>query len=218
MALVQQADTFVLADTFQYSRQSFQNRARLRNPQGWQWITVPLKGGQHGTPIDQVRLRSHLRWERMHWRALAYNYRTTPFFDHFEPVVQSVLNQTWDHLGALTCTTVPLVADVLGLDANILRASALPGRPATLPAILQAVGASTLLIPERVADIDGGHADDVRLLHLNHPTYRQNFEGFEEGMSSLDLAFNYGPEASTMLVRSVRVSRYSPNNASSTAP
>ena len=53
-ALLLAVDCFVLADTFQYSRQSFQNRTKVRNPQGWQWVSIPLKGGQHGRPICQV--------------------------------------------------------------------------------------------------------------------------------------------------------------------
>lgn len=218
MALVQQADTCVLADTFQYSRQSFQNRARIRNPQGWQWISVPLKGGQHGTAIDRVRLRSHLRWQRPHWRALTYNYRTSPFFVHFERELQSVLDQEWHHLGALTCKTVQVLADFLGLGTKILRASALAGRPETVSDILEAVTPSTLLIPEAVAEIDAGHAEKVRILHVAPSTYRQNFDGFEAGMSALDLVFNYGPEASRMLAQWTCTARNSVKKAPSVAP
>ena len=50
VALMHYATHFVLADTMQYSRQSFQNRTRVRTREGSSWVSVPLKGGQHGSP------------------------------------------------------------------------------------------------------------------------------------------------------------------------
>ena len=87
MALIDRADRVVLADTFQYSRQSFQNRARLRTPQGWQWISIPLRGRQHGTPIREVMIWQRPAWLRKHLKALVYNYRGTPFFTYYEPAL-----------------------------------------------------------------------------------------------------------------------------------
>jgi hypothetical protein len=211
MALVQAADRFVLADTFQYSRQSFQNRTRLRNPQGWQWISVPLKGGQHGTAIAEVRLRHHLLWQRSHRRALAYNYRTSPFYAHVEERLLSVLEDDWMHLGPLNCTTVEVLAAVLGLRTPLVRASALPGRPGSVPEVLAALQAKVLLVPAPVVSIDADHAKCSRVLHVDLPAYHQNFEGFEPGMSALDLFCNYGPEAAGMLARASRIgSVYAP--------
>lgn len=205
MALVQVADCFVLADTFQYSRQSFQNRTRLRNPQGWQWISVPLKGGQHGTDIHDVRLRHHLPWQRTHHRALRYNYRTTPFYPYVEGRLHALLERDWTHLGALTCETVEVLSDALGLGTPIIRASTLPGAPASVPEVLDAIEPATLMVPEPVAAIDAEHAPRAYLYRFEHPTYRQNFEGFEPGMSALDLLLNYGPESAGRLARAAHV-------------
>ena len=205
MALVQAADRFILADTFQYSRQSFQNRTRLRNPQGWQWISVPLKGGQHGTDIQDVRLRHHLPWQRTHHRALRYNYRTTPFYPYMEERLHALLERDWTRLGALTCETVEVLSDALGLDTPIIRASTLPGAPASVPEVLDAIEPATLMVPEPVAEIDAEHAPRTDVLCFEHPTYRQNFDGFERGMSALDLILNYGPEAARMLARAAHV-------------
>ncbi|NBC17782.1 MAG: hypothetical protein GVY18_10755 [Bacteroidetes bacterium] len=210
MALVQAVDCVVLADTFQYSRQSFQNRARLRNPQGWQWISIPLKGGQHGTGIDEVRLRHHLPWQRTHRRALLYNYRTAPYYPYVEDRLHAVLEREWTHLGTLTCKTVEVLADALGLSTRIRHASALPGAPTSIPEVLAVLGPSTLIVPEPVADIDAEHAERSRVFQFDHPSYRQNFEGFEPGMSALDLLLNYGPESAGMLARSTQVSSSAP--------
>lgn len=198
-ALMRQVDTFVLADTFQYSRQSFQNRARLRTPTGWQWISVPLSGGQHGRPIHAVQVAEGRRWQRSHERALTYNYRATAWFEFYEHRLRPCFHQPWPTLADLTCATVAFLRDGLRLPARLMRASDLPGRPQTLPDVLTAMGDTDLLVPAQTARHDTAQVPTARVFAFAEPTYRQHFAGFVPGMSALDLLFNYGPEAGAML-------------------
>lgn len=209
LALVQAADVFVLADTFRYSKRSDQNRARLRTPQGWQWISVPLQAHQGGRPIRAVALENRERWLVKHWRSFQYNYRTTPYFEFYEPEVAPFFERTWERLGPLACASVELQHRLLGLDTRLVRASELPGAPATRPAVLEAVGAQALLtLPDAGARrVDGRDAISMKthVLRFDLPAYRQNFEGFEQGMAAADLLFNYGPEAARMIARPARL-------------
>ena len=192
-----EADVFVLADTFQYSRQSFQNRSPLRTPDGRQWISIPLKGGQHGKPILDVGIWGKHRWIGKHWRALEYNYRTTPYFEFYEHRLRPVFDRDWDRLSELTAASVEIVRDLLGIDTQIALASQLSGAPSTLDGILAATGREDLLIPRESLGVDAELAASV--LEFDPPRYRQNFEGFEPEMSALDLLFNYGPACLTMI-------------------
>lgn len=202
-AVMDAADGVVLADTLQYSRQSFQNRARLRTPQDWQWISVPLKGGQHGRPICEVMIRNRQPWSGKHWRALHYNYRRSPYFDFYEPRIKPLFGTHWETLGELTCRTVELMAELLGLSTPIERASQLDGGPRSVPDILEACEASRLLTGEDTSAADRESADEVQVLMLSTLRYRQNFDGFVPGMSALDLLFNYGPESLAVIRRAV---------------
>lgn len=204
-ALLVAAERFVLADTFQYSRQSFQNRTRLRNPEGWQWVSVPLKGGQHGRPIHAVRIRPVPGWQKQHWKAFHFNYRRAPFFEFYEEALRPFFERPWTHLGALTCATVECLHRLLGLSTPLMRASALPEAPATLPALVEAGGGAPLVTLPETAPHDAAEVADVRVLRFDHPEYYQVFNGFEPGMSAFDLLFNYGPEARGMLERATRL-------------
>lgn len=198
VALMQQADRFILADTFQYSRQSFQNRSKLRNPKGWQWITVPLKGYAYGDPITDVGIDADDRWQERHWRSFMYNYRSTMYFEYYEERFRPIFEETeWQKLANLTCRSVAVVANLLDVETPLERASELPGAPTTLDAILAEVGAEDepLLVPPELADIDDAEARDLRICTVDIPPYRQNFDGFEPGMSAMDYAFNDGPDA-----------------------
>lgn len=208
MALVQLVDCFVLADTLEYRRQSFQNRARLRNPQGWQWITVPLEAHQRGRPIHEVAINRNDPWKGKHWRAFQYNYRSTPYFEYFEPQVEPFFQREWTTLGGLTSTSVELLHELMGLSTELMRASKLDGAPDTVDSILEAVDEQALVTDPASADPAsterGTGAGTAHTFHFDAPTYHQNFEGFEPGMSTSDLLFNYGPEARSILADHTR--------------
>lgn len=205
LALGHEADRFVVADTFRYSRQSFQNRARLRTPQGRQWITIPLKGGQRGRSIWKIEIENREPWPRKHWGAFIYNYRTTPYFEFYESQFAPFFERSWKTLGELTCASVELLHRLYGLDAILERASSHPSSPATLPHVLEATGARSLLTVPEAAPHDAHASDKVQVLHFDEPEYRQNFDGFVPGLSAVDLLFNYGPQAAAYLEAGIHV-------------
>ena len=202
MALAAAVDTFVLADTFQYSNKSFQNRAKLRSPQGWHWISVPLHGKQHGRPIREVEIENKRKWTRSHRRSFEYNYRSTPYFEYYEERFVPLFEKQWKRLGALTCASVELLHGLLELDSRLVRASALAGEPTSVPAVLDALEASgqaMLLAPPSAADHDADLVQEAGAFRYEAPSYHQNFAGFEPGMSTADMLFNYGPDTAAML-------------------
>lgn len=207
-ALMLAVDGFVMADTFQYSRQSFQNRTKVRNPQGWQWVSIPLKGRQHGRPIHQVEIRQVEAWRKRHWKAFEYNYRPTPYFDYYEETFAPLFQQPWTHLADLTCATVELIHTLLGGPTTLMRASALAGQPAGLADLLDRAGSAPLLAPAASAPYDASAVSALRVLHYEHPRYRQAFGGFEPGMTALDVLFNYGPEAASIIKEGLRIEAY----------
>jgi len=186
LALMQQCERFVLADTFQYSRQTFQNRAKLRNPNGWQWITVPLKGGQRGRPIAEMEIDNTVPWRGKHFRALSFNYRSAPYFEYYEDRLLDFFERDWKRLGSLTAASVALVAHFLSLRT---------------PELLSSVDEDFLgsESDELLLDSDPEKLKGVRL-EFREPYYEQNFDGFEPGMSALDLLFNHGPNAKSILI------------------
>ncbi len=201
-------DRFVLADTFQYSRQSFQNRTKVRNPQGWQWVSIPLKGRQHGRPVCEVRIRQVEAWQKRHWKAFEYNYRPTPFFDFYEEAFAPLFTRRWTILADLTCATVELIHTLMDLPATLVRASTLAGPPDDLKSLIDQAGPTTLLAPAASAAFDAQAGTPLQVLHYEHPHYRQAFDGFEPGMTALDVLFNYGPEAASIIRQGIRIMNF----------
>ncbi|MFB6098552.1 MAG: WbqC family protein, partial [Salinibacter sp.] len=161
MALLQHVDHFVLADTFPYRRQSFQDRSKLRNAQGWHWITIPLFGRREGAPICKVEIKTEGRWQEKHWRSFLYDYRTTMYFEFYESSIRPFFEHTWTRLGPCTARSVELLAELFGLRTTITRASSMDDGPTCIAEVVDALGAETLVVPSE-ASPEGSSVDIER--------------------------------------------------------
>jgi hypothetical protein len=205
-ALLLAADRFVIADTFAFSRQAWHNRMRIRTAEapGWQWLTVPRRHAPPGTLLLTLPLDETRPWARVHRRALRYSYGMAPFYEHYREGVEEILGRAWPSLGALAAAAVEWTARQLGAEAELVRASDLPGAPDTLPAVWEALGTPPVLatLPEsaaRDAERLVAFRPRVQVLVFQEPERRQNFPGFVGGLGVLDLLFNHGPAAADLL-------------------
>src|SRR5207253_9418175 len=72
--LIDQVGAFVLLDTVQFEKQSWQQRNRIKTPMGLQWLTVPVSfRGRFGPKIQDVGFRRP-EFRRHALRAGALNY------------------------------------------------------------------------------------------------------------------------------------------------
>lgn len=199
LSMMQEADTIILADTFQYSRQSRQNRCRVRSPDGWHWISIPLVGGQHGKPVNQMLIDNRVEWASKHRRALLYNYRSSPYYDYFAPKWESILSSSWNSLGKLTCATITLLAGLLPVNSEILFSSELDHPRARIADFVPIMKDATVLTTPDLEDYYTYLFECTEVHQYREKTYWQNFAGFEHGLSALDALCNLGPEAVHLL-------------------
>ncbi|MGB2630330.1 MAG: WbqC family protein, partial [Candidatus Omnitrophota bacterium] len=66
------ADVFVLLDDVQYKKNEWQNRNKIRNVEGWQWLTVPVLH-EFGQKISEVKIDNEKNWKDKHLKSLELN-------------------------------------------------------------------------------------------------------------------------------------------------
>ncbi len=91
MARALRADRAILDDLHPFSRKSKVHRTKIRTPDGHQWLTIPFVKEDRRKPINQVRIDDRRPWIKHHWKALEFNYRTSLYFDFYEPEIRSDL-------------------------------------------------------------------------------------------------------------------------------
>jgi WbqC-like protein family len=225
--LIDQADTFVLLDSAQFEKQSWQHRNRIKTPTGLQWLTVPvLFRGRFGQRIQDVEIRDP-DFFRQHLRAVELNYRRSPFFEQFFPEFSEMLQRcSGSPLVELNQTLILWFCRILGIRSRIVRSSDLDekGKRCELlinlcrrlqsRSYLSPLGSAVYLLNDLNKFAEAGI--EVEFQHYEHPVYRQLFGPFQSHASALDLIFNEG-DAAMAIVRSGRRAAFKPEEAACSA-
>ena len=175
-----------------FSRQSWQNRTRLRNPDGWQWITVPVEHGQFGESIANTAVAYHDGWRKRHLKALQYNYSTSPFYQHYAGDISDILGERHATLHALNKAVMDMILGWLKHEIT--------WEVRTDSTVALISGAASDRIQPHPAGPADSDADPASV--FEHPVYRQNYDGFIPDMSCLDILFTNGPSAIHQLATS----------------
>ncbi len=207
---VARSDLFVLLDDVQYTKNGWQNRNRVKTPQGWTYLTVPVED-PFGRTIREVRVCNREPWRKKHWNALRTHYGRAPHFRRYAEAFEDVYAREWESLCELNLHLLGVVLDALGVRTRLVRSSDLgvPGRGTErLVAICRGLGATAYLTGDYAArnHLEVGLFEEagveVRLQNWSCPTYRQQFPqaGFLPDLSIVDLLFNEGPGALAVLL------------------
>ncbi|MDM8535885.1 WbqC family protein [Desulfobacterales bacterium HSG17] len=197
------ADVFCYLDNVQFKKNEWQNRNRIKNSKGWQWITLPVCY-RFPQKINDVEINTNVKWQRKHIQALITNYSKTPFFEKVLSFFKQIYANDYKSFARLAISINEQVRRELGVDTHTFSASEMnlknENPTGRLIEICKNLGADTYL-----AGQDGEKYMDMKLFkekgikvifqRFNHPVYPQAFGGFISHLSVVDLLFNCGDES-----------------------
>ena len=206
-ALMNQCDTVVLLDSVQFSKQSWQQRNRIRTDKGLEFLSVPVKtAGRFGQKISEVEIASNNFISAMESKIMLH-YRKAPFFQDYFPLIMDVLKTkvTEKNLAALNIGIIKLFVDILGIKTPLALSSSLniaADRSILLADICDYFSCSSYLSPRGSSEylwndrkVFENRDIKVFLQDFNHPKYRQVYEPFLPFASLCDLILNEGPSS-----------------------
>lgn len=209
--LMDQVDHFVLLDTVQFARRSWQQRNRIRAHDGLTWLTVPVRSrGRYKQTIEEVELRDE-HFVDKHLRAIEHHYSAAPWYAALADVLEETLRSgaSTGRLTALNERLIHLMARGMGITTPVVRASALDldGRRSDLLCqICRTLGADDYLSPPGSLDylledraIFERRGVRVWLQSYEHPQWPQRHDPFMAYTSALDLWLNVGDNALEVL-------------------
>lgn len=201
--LMDQGDIFVLLDNVQFEKQSWQQRNRIKTPNGPQWLSLPV-GKKFPQSISEAVLVDRPDWRDKHWKSIAQTYRKAPFWAMHGPGLEALYSREWVSLADLNIALIDWLRAAFGIATPMVRASGLPvagKRVDLLLSICAHLGADTYLSPAGAADYieedNRFSAHGITLLYQRyaHPRYPQINGPFASHMAAIDLLFNQGPES-----------------------
>lgn len=214
--LMQSVDLFILLDSVQFARRSWQQRNQVKTANGPLWLSVPVHNkGKREQLISEVEIDYSQAFFRSHQKTLEANYKKAPYFQDLAPELFALLASQKQYLSELTIDLISWLKDTLGINTPIKLASELNGKGTKadlLASLCEEVGATEYISPPG----SKGYLDEstafsqtkipLRYFQFNHPEYRQCFGAFLSNMSIIDLLFNCGKDSAMLINKGCTVS------------
>src|SRR5262249_26257137 len=109
------SDLFVYLDHVQYTPRDWENRNRVKGPNGPTWPTGPVNA-KNRARLPDVRIDNTQPWWDKHWKSLETFYARAPYFDAYAGGYRRLLReQRWETLIDLNLAVTRQLADDLGM-------------------------------------------------------------------------------------------------------
>jgi hypothetical protein len=202
-------DLFVIYDDVTFDKGGWRNRNRVKTPQGWCWLTVPMvKENLMKTLIRDVRICYESDWRKKHLATLVQNYRKAPHFAEILPLAEKAYQGSWEKLIDLDMFFTLEIMKTLGIERNIYYSSSLGiegDRNTRLIEICRHFGADHFYegkAGESYIDLDLFKKSGIQVIFQDyaHPVYSQLYGDFIPYLSTIDLLFNHGSESLEIII------------------
>jgi len=201
-------DIFVLLDHVQYLKGGFQNRNKVKNPNGPQWVTVPvlLKGNSYPR-INEVKIDNKQKWAGKHWRAIKACYENSDYFKDYSGFFEMLYKKEFNLLRDLDEEIIRYLMKQFEIKVKIARSSDFnpEGQKNELvinicryfnaDTYVSGIGAKAYMDDSLFAKA----GIKVEYQNFVHPMYKQLFGKFEENMSAIDILFNEGEKSKEII-------------------
>jgi hypothetical protein len=220
-------DVFVFMDDVQYLERSWNNRNRIKGPQGPTWLTVPV--AQKHSPsrcLRDIRIDAGRSWQEQHWKALRLYYGLCPGWSAHAPFLEAIyLQRCWQWLWELCLEQFRYLLDAFALSPRLVIASEEGFTRRKSDLVLEhclRYGADICVTGRHGRDyiaVGDFAACGIKVLFQDyrHPHYPQRFGVFEPCLSAFDLLFNQPDGAPARLLQD-NVTREQVRNAGIAAP
>lgn len=210
-AMIDQVDVFIIFDSVQFSKRSWQQRNQIKTASGPMWLTVPVASkGKRGQLINKVEIDIIRNYHSAHVASLENNYRQSPFFSEYSSELFALLEKGHLYLSELTAELIVYFCKVLGITTPIKYSSKMEnkGTKADLLAMLceQVDATEYFSAPGSREYLEESDAFDKRNIPIKYNEYKileypQLFGAFIPYLSIIDLLFNVGPESLSFIRR-----------------
>lgn len=204
------SEKFVILDTVQFEKNSFDNRNKIRIKEGWCWLTVPVKtkGQFRGMNWQNLEIQNQNNWRKKHLSSIKFNYSRSPFWNNYAEELEDIYARDYERLIDINMTLIHFFRKQLGITTPLVFASEMQLVESKSDLVLEilskleatkyysgALGKDYLEL-EKFSDV----GISVDFQDYKHPEYEQRFPGFVPNMSALDLLMSMGDESKRLIL------------------
>lgn len=198
-------DLFVFHDDLQYTKGDWRNRNRIKTANGLKWLTVPVKYLKTAQLIEETAIDYTEQWQKTHINQFIGSYSKASYFNTVLDLLIEAFSFNDHTISQLNIRLIRLLCSYLGISTELRLSNelALTGnKTERLIGLLVKVGATTYLSGPAASSYLDETAFKKAGIGLSYKTYNygsypQLWNGFEGGVSVIDLIANCGKASST---------------------
>ncbi|MFN8298343.1 MAG: WbqC family protein [Chitinophagales bacterium] len=167
------AEVFIEAEE-NFVKSSKRNRAEIVGGNGRLLLSIPVAGGRDHHQKYRDTQTHGTDWQKSHWQSLRSAYGSSPFFEHYGPVLEPLFNGAETNLFAFNLRMLNTLLRLLKSSQQYALTTAYTKQPEGVLDYRSKAGSYTF------------------------KRYYQVFEdrhGFQADLSVVDLLFNLGPQS-----------------------
>ena len=211
---INQVDIFVIYDDMQYTKRDWRNRNYIKTPQGLKWLSIPVEvSGKFHQKINET-LISDKSWNRSHWESIKQNYKDAPCFkDNKDWLENLYMTCNFDRLTDVNEFFIKEIGTYLGIITEYRRSEEFElceDRTQKMVDICVELGATQYYTgpnAKQYIEEDKFLLNGVKLNYFDYSGYQeyaQLYDGFEHGVSIIDMILNLGKET-TQYMKSFKI-------------
>jgi len=171
-----------------YTKQTYRNRCRILGANGVINLVIPVVK-RHGkkTLMKDVKVDYDTDWQRVHWHSIYSSYASAPFFEFMEDHYQPLYKKKYTFLFDLNTDLLHAALDLLQIKKPIFTSEQfIPKEPGA--------DLADAIHPKK----EFSHSEREFSPSPYHHVFTDR-HGFCPDLSIIDLLFNEGPNAATIL-------------------
>ena len=197
------ADSFCYFDSVQYQTKDWNNRNKLKGPNGAFWLTVPVKSKDHfNKKVGEVEINNTINWRKKHLKSIEMNYKSTSYFNQYIDFFRDCYSRKWYRLSDLNEYMLKWFLNILNIKVKYYKMSEIgfEGRKSDLVLdMCKKLSADLYIFGALGRDYvkeENFTREGIKIYfqNYNHPVYPQLYGKFISHLSIVDLLFNVGAE------------------------
>lgn len=204
------SNCFVILDTVQFEKNSFDNRNKIKTKKGNLWLTIPVKtkGRFDSMTWQELEIQNAENWRKKHLKTIEMNYSKSPFFKKYKNRLFEIIDSQHNRLLDINIELLNFLFDSLEVQTKIIRASDLKIKSKKSDLVLDIVkkldgnkyysGA----LGKNYLELEKFSSNGIEVIFQDykHPTYNQINGDFISHLSIIDLLFNEGKKSHSIIV------------------
>jgi hypothetical protein len=207
---IAQSDEFMFLTKVKLEKTSWQVRNRIRNKEGWNYFTVPvISKGKCKQRICDTKILQQKPWRKKHLKGIRFAYENAPYYKQYEAFIVDLYEKEWEYLAELDIYIMEWILKELSIKTKLIYDRDLElnsGKNELLIDACHQLGATSYMSnkgSENYVEIEKFNQEGIDHIYIDYRediTYPQVFDGFEPGLSILDMLMNCGTERTKEII------------------